>query len=148
MFRVLRFSTEAKNQLAELGLSTSTKGIHKQVNRALGHLQSDPTHPSLNTHEFTSLSTKDRKVFEAYAQNNTPGAYRILWYYGPDERDPKTKKNICDHGLRHYSAPALAGLPILGHELCHFRTKNRVTPQQRWRACRFDPFPSDYQSIT
>ena len=94
MFRVLRFSTEAKNQLAELGLSPSTKGINKQVNRALGHRQSDPTHPSLNTHEFTSLSTKDRKVFEAYAQNNTPGAYRLLWYYGADERDPKTKKNI------------------------------------------------------
>jgi hypothetical protein len=23
------------------------------------------------------------KVFEAYAQNNTPGAYRIFWCYGP-----------------------------------------------------------------
>lgn len=94
MFRVLRFSTEAKDQLAELGVSPSTKGILKQVNRALGHLQIDTAHPSLSTHEFTSLSTKDRKVFEAYAQNNTPAAYRILWYYGPDERDPKSKKNI------------------------------------------------------
>jgi hypothetical protein len=25
------------------------------------------------------------KVFEAYAQNDTPGAYRIFWHYGPDE---------------------------------------------------------------
>ena len=94
MFRVLRFSTEAKDRLAELGLSPSMIGTLKQVNKALGRLQMDTAHPSLNTHEFTSLSTKDRKMFEAYAQNNTPGAYRIFWYYGPDERDPKTKKNI------------------------------------------------------
>ena len=94
MFRVLRFSTEAKGQLAGLGLSPATGATRKQVNKALGHLQINPAHPGLNTHEFTSLSTKDRKVFEAYAQNNTPGAYRILWSYGPDERDPRTRKNI------------------------------------------------------
>jgi hypothetical protein len=23
------------------------------------------------------------EVFEAYAENNTPGAYRIFWHYGP-----------------------------------------------------------------
>ncbi len=22
-------------------------------------------------------------VFEAYVENNTPGAYRVMWYYGP-----------------------------------------------------------------
>ena len=25
------------------------------------------------------------KVFEAYGQNNTFGAYRVFWHYGPDE---------------------------------------------------------------
>lgn len=25
------------------------------------------------------------KVFEAYAQNRTPGAYRIFWCYGPQK---------------------------------------------------------------
>ena len=24
------------------------------------------------------------KVFEAYAQNRTPGAYRVFWCYGPE----------------------------------------------------------------
>ena len=24
-------------------------------------------------------------MFEAYAENNTPGAYRIFWYYGPEK---------------------------------------------------------------
>lgn len=94
MFRVLRFSTEAKKQLAELEQSPATEGTLKQVNKALGFLQINTAHPSLNTHAFTALSTTDRKVFEAYAQNNTPGAYRILWYYGPDECDPKTRKTI------------------------------------------------------
>lgn len=26
------------------------------------------------------------EVFESYAQNNTPGAYRIFWYYGPKRK--------------------------------------------------------------
>jgi hypothetical protein len=25
------------------------------------------------------------KVFEAYAQNKTPGAYRVFWCYGPEQ---------------------------------------------------------------
>jgi len=24
------------------------------------------------------------EVFEAYAENRTPAAYRIFWYYGPE----------------------------------------------------------------
>jgi hypothetical protein len=26
---------------------------------------------------------KREKVWEAYAEQNTPGAYRVFWYYGP-----------------------------------------------------------------
>ncbi len=41
-------------------------------------------HPSLNAHEFKSLKgPRGEKVFEVYAQQNTSGAYRIFWYYGP-----------------------------------------------------------------
>jgi hypothetical protein len=48
-------------------------------------LAKNPHHPSLQTHEFTSFKgTKGEKVFEAYAEQNTPGAYRLIWYYGPD----------------------------------------------------------------
>jgi hypothetical protein len=57
-----------------------------QVRKALGFLEIDPRPPGLHTHEFTSLAgAKGEKVYEAYAQNNTPGAYRIFWQYGPDE---------------------------------------------------------------
>ena len=40
----------------------------------------------LHTHEYDSIAhpfSKDGKVFEAYVQNRTPGAYRIFWCYGP-----------------------------------------------------------------
>ena len=92
MNRALRFTTEAKTQLAHLEQAPALKGVLKQVRKALGYLQTNPEHPSLNTHEFTSLSSKDVKVFEAYAQNNAPGAYRILWRYGPDEFDASKKR--------------------------------------------------------
>lgn len=26
-------------------------------------------------------------VFEAYAENETPAAYRLFWYYGPEEKE-------------------------------------------------------------
>lgn len=56
----------------------------KKVRRALGLLETNPRHPGLATHEFRSLSgPAGEKVFEAYAENRTPGAWRIFWYYGP-----------------------------------------------------------------
>lgn len=29
------------------------------------------------------IGPKGEEVFESYAQNRTPGVYRIFWYYGP-----------------------------------------------------------------
>lgn len=44
-------------------------------------------HPSLHTHEYESLKgAKGEKVFEAYAENKTPAAYRIFWHYGPQQK--------------------------------------------------------------
>ena len=31
------------------------------------------------------------EVFEAYAQNNTPGAYRVFFCYGPDRMDARKR---------------------------------------------------------
>lgn len=91
MERKLRFSDEAKAKLAELEAQPAKAATLKQVRKSLGYLQLNPAHPGLHTHEFTSLSTPERKIFEAYAQNLTPGAYRIFWRYGPDEYDAKKK---------------------------------------------------------
>jgi hypothetical protein len=72
--------------LTALEDSPSKAALLAQVRKALGYLEINPSHPSLHTHEFTSLAgAKGEKVFEAYAQNDTPGAYRIFWHYGPDE---------------------------------------------------------------
>ena len=38
---------------------------------------------SLNSIHITVFDRLGEKVFESYAQNNTPGAYRIFWHYGP-----------------------------------------------------------------
>lgn len=93
MLRKLRFTPTADAQLTALENSPSSSGLLAQVRKALGYLEVDPHHPGLQTHEFTSLNgVHGEKVFEAYAQNRTPGAYRIFWHYGPDEI--KGKKRI------------------------------------------------------
>ncbi len=73
-------------QLKEL---KSNKGLvkrYKAIKKTLKLLQ-NPRHPSLKTHEFTSLSGPNgEKVYEAYAEQNTPAAYRVFWYYGPERK--------------------------------------------------------------
>ena len=47
-------------------------------------METNLRHPGLHTHEFESLTgANGAKVFEAYAENRTPGAYRVFWCYGP-----------------------------------------------------------------
>jgi hypothetical protein len=66
--------------------SAQKKGLFKQIIKALKLLKENPRHPGLQTHAYHSLrypwNEKD-KVFEAYAQNKTSGAYRVFWCYGP-----------------------------------------------------------------
>lgn len=80
------FSDEAEKQYSNL---ESSKGLIKRlksVRKALGYLEVNPRHQGLNTHKYSSMSGPNgEEIFEAYAENNTPGAYRIFWYYGPDK---------------------------------------------------------------
>jgi hypothetical protein len=93
MVRKIVFTPTADAQLTALENSPSSAALFEQVRKAIGYLEINPHHSSLHTHEFTSLlGASGEKVFEAYAQNNTPGAYRIFWRYGPDEI--KGKKRI------------------------------------------------------
>ncbi|MBL0210420.1 MAG: hypothetical protein IPQ13_05835 [Holophagaceae bacterium] len=65
------------------------KGLAKRlkaVRKALGYLERNPRHQGLNTHEYDSLmGVNGEKVFESYAENQTPAAYRIFWHYGPSK---------------------------------------------------------------
>ncbi len=82
----LLFTEEASNALDKLETNKSSEKIFKAVRKSLGYLETNPRHPGLNTHKFTSFrGPDDQEVFEAYAQNNTPGAYRVFWCYGPNK---------------------------------------------------------------
>jgi hypothetical protein len=86
MQRKLSFTPTADAQLTALENSPAQAALLAQVLKALGYLEIDPHPPGLQTHKFTSLTgANGEKVFEACSQNNTPGAYRIFWHYGPEE---------------------------------------------------------------
>ncbi len=82
MFEILLSDTVAA-QLDRLRADRTYAARVKAVEKTLDFLE-HPRHPGLQTHEFTSLrGPHGEKVFEAYAQQNTPAAYRVFWYYGP-----------------------------------------------------------------
>lgn len=84
----LIFNDDAKDQLEELKNSNNKQTIFKAVCKTLAYMETNLRHPSLKTHEFTSLrGPESEKVFESYVQNRTPGAYRIFWYYGPNKNE-------------------------------------------------------------
>ena len=96
MFTVELTPTAEANKKA-IDKDKSDPGLSRQVNKALGFLSSNPKHPSLVSHKFESLTNpKNSKepIFESYAQNNTPSAYRIFWIYGSIRRPPTSGKII------------------------------------------------------
>ncbi len=86
MFKVLTtgtFDEELASLRQQKSMTTRVKAIDKTLN-----FLSNPRHPGLQTHEFTSLKGPNgEKVFEAYAQQNTPAAYRVFWHYEPGRNE-------------------------------------------------------------
>jgi len=81
---VLNFTDEAISQLKVLKSDRGLLKHFKAASECLKKLEQNPRHPGLQTHEYSSLrGPSGEKVFEAYAQNHTPGAYRVFWCYGP-----------------------------------------------------------------
>jgi hypothetical protein len=81
----LLFTPQAEADLDTLEADAGLAKRLKAVRKALGLLETNPRHPGLNTHKFSSLKGPDgEEVFEAYAENRTPAAWRIFWYYGPE----------------------------------------------------------------
>lgn len=88
----LQFTDDALRDFEKLKQNAGSKkssrqaGLFKQVGKTLRFLAADPKHPGLHTHVYTTAAhpwDKNGKVFEAYVQNRTPGAYRLFWCYGP-----------------------------------------------------------------
>ena len=79
---LLILESEARESLKELDHLDKTK--HAKVLKTLSLLSTNPHHPSLQSHEYQSLSTSNgKKVFTSYVENHTPSAWRVFWYYGP-----------------------------------------------------------------
>lgn len=84
----LMFTDESNNDMDKLENNPALSKRLKAVRKALGYLEINPRHPSLNTHKFTSMTGPNgEEIFEAYAENNTPAAYRIFWFYGPNKKE-------------------------------------------------------------
>ncbi len=88
MFELV-FTRRAQEEYQRLKGASRHPGLIGKVRKTLGYLQTNPRHPSLQTHPFHSLEDPyhpQEKVFEAYVQQRTPAAYRIFWCYGPGTR--------------------------------------------------------------
>ena len=83
----LKYMPNAEDDLKELIADKSKKVAMKAVVKSLKLMASNLKHPSLNTHKYDEVEGPNgEEVFESYAQNNTPGAYRIFWHYGPGKK--------------------------------------------------------------
>lgn len=90
------FTEHADEQMDELEVDPHKKAVLKAL-KILGFMETNLRHPSLHTQKYDELAGPNgEEVFESYAQNNIPGAYRIFWLYGPG-RKKITILEICPH---------------------------------------------------
>ena len=81
----LVFTAAAAEHLEQLERDSGLAKRLKAVRKTLARLETEPRDPGLRSHEFKSLSSQGKKVFESYAEQDTPAAYRVFWHYGPKE---------------------------------------------------------------
>ncbi len=80
----LNFTPTAEDKLLFLKEDPSKKVEFKAIRKSLSLMCANLRHPSLHTHKYDGLQGPNgEEIFESYAQNKTPGAYRIFWFYGP-----------------------------------------------------------------
>ncbi len=93
-FRIL-VSEEALREIDELAESDPNRAA--RVRNTLAKMQANIRSKGLSTHEYTSKAGPNgEKLFEAYVENNTPNAHRVLWFYVPGQGDI-TVINIIPH---------------------------------------------------
>jgi hypothetical protein len=82
----LQWTAEASKTYDLLKSTASQRKRYQAVKKTIKFLAMNPRHNSLQTHEYMSLKGPNgEKVFEAYAEQSTPAAYRVFWYYGPSK---------------------------------------------------------------
>lgn len=84
----LKITPTAGKTLTELKEDPGKNKDYQAVKKAIVFLSRNPRYPGLQTHIFYSIKgPSGQKIFEAYAQQNTPSAYRIFFYDGPHKKD-------------------------------------------------------------
>lgn len=79
----LRFTKSARDALA--ALERDPRRL-RRVRKTLGYLQANPRYPGLNSHPYENFPGRPKeKVWDSYVDQG-PGAWRIFWMYGPDEK--------------------------------------------------------------
>ena len=80
----LEYTPTAAARRARLEKDPSSAKVWKAVRKTLAMMETNLRHPGLRTHKFHSLTGPGgEEIFESYAQNQTPAAFRIFWFYGP-----------------------------------------------------------------
>lgn len=84
----LKFTEDADLDMEELRSDRSKIAVAKAVIKSLRFMKGNVKHPSLNSHKYDEMEGPNgEEIFESYAQNNTPGAYPIFWFYGPEKKE-------------------------------------------------------------
>lgn len=82
----LNFTPSASATLKKLKHSYDSVKRYKAVVKTLQFLRKNPKHPSLQSHKYHSIKGPEgQEVFEVYAEQDTPAAYRVFFYYGPQK---------------------------------------------------------------
>jgi hypothetical protein len=61
---------------------------YKKVIRCLAKLAADPSYPGLASHRYDTIrnfSVSQEAIWESYVENAAPSAWRVWWYYGPED---------------------------------------------------------------
>ena len=89
------FDGEAETLINELGkkaiaseLNRDEKDLYRKIRKALQHLEANPRHPGLKSHEIDVLTEKyGVRIWESYLENKKAGARRVFWIYGPETKE-------------------------------------------------------------
>ena len=57
----------------------------RKIRKTLGLISRDLKYPGLNSHKREAeKGPRGEDIWESYVENNTPSAWRVFWFYGPE----------------------------------------------------------------
>ena len=127
------FDGEAEALINELGekavageLNRDEKDLYRKIRKALQHLETNPRHPGLKSHEIDVLTEKyGVRIWESYLENRKAGARRMFWIYGPQT------KEITIVGIENHPEPGRGfALVRLATKAIKKATENQKKPKK------------------